>query len=147
MLETYARPGEPNAGIWKEIVLPRIHHEFGGLCFGEAKRHIPFEIARFFFIFDIPSHATRGSHAHKSISQVIFALRGSFSIDLENGQEHEQVRLEHPERGLLVGPMVWKGISDYEDGSVCLVMASGFYDENEYLRDRSDWVAELEGGR
>ena len=134
------------SGLWKGVELPRIGHDLGDLCFGEATRHIPFEIARFYFIFDIPSHATRGSHANKSITQVIFALKGAFSIDLHNGHERERVRLSQPQEGLLVGPMVWKRISDYEDGSICLVMASGFYDENEYLRDRADWLAALKGG-
>ena len=123
------------------MVLPRIGHELGDLCFGESRRHIPFEIARFFFIFDIPSHAKRGSHAHRSISQAIFAVKGAFTVNLDNGRNRETVRLTTPERGLLVGPMVWKGIEDYEANSICLVMASGFYDEHEYIRSHSDWLS------
>ena len=149
MVRTDASPERASAysGVWKELEIPRISHRLGDLCFAEGTRHIPFEIARFFFIFDIPSHATRGSHAHRSIAQVIFAVRGAFTIDLENGEETGSVRLSDPEKGLLVGPMVWKGISDYAPGSVCLVVASGFYDEAEYLRSRSDWLSKVQGNR
>jgi hypothetical protein len=126
---------------WSKIVLPRIRQELGDLCFGEAERHIPFPIKRFYYILDIPRRAVRGAHAHRTIAQVIFPIRGALTATLSDGVQMDRVRLDRPEEGLLIGPMVWKNFQDYEDDTICLVVASDLYDEADYIRDHAEFLS------
>jgi hypothetical protein len=86
-------------------------------------------------LYDIPSDAFRGGHAHKSLSQLLIALSGSFDVHLKNGKEELTIKLNKPNIGLLIKPGVWREIDNFSSGSVCLVLASNVYEEEDYIRD------------
>ena len=113
----------------------------GDLCFIEAQRVVPFEIKRVYFITGIPAHAKRGGHAHKDLIEVIIAAHGAFTVKLEDQAGNRcEFRLDSPGRGLMVDSLYWRDLSEYQEGSLCLVLASGYYDENDYLRNHDDFL-------
>ena len=122
------------------IELPKISDPRGNLTFVENSRHVPFEIKRVFFLYDIPTAADRGAHAHKKLEQVIICLSGSFDVALDNGKEKERIHLNRPWHGLYVPPMVWASEINFDPGSVCLVLASDLYDEAEYYRNYNEFI-------
>jgi len=123
------------SGFYDLIDLPRIPEPRGSLTFIEGSRHVPFDIARIYYLYDVPASATRAGHAHHRLTQLIIAASGSFDVDLDNGFEKAALRLDRPYRGLLVRPMVWRTIDNFSGGALCLVIASIPYDETEYIRD------------
>lgn len=123
------------ANFYELLDLPRIPERRGSLTFIESGRHIPFEIARVYYLYDVPAEATRGGHAHHRLTQLIIAAAGSFNVNLDNGLEKTTVHLDRPYRGLLLRPMVWRTIDSFSGGAMCLVIASIPYDEADYIRD------------
>ncbi len=123
------------SGFYDLIDLPRIPEPRGSLTFIEGSRHVPFDIARIYYLYDVPASATRAGHAHHRLTQLIIAASGSFDVNLDNGFEKAALRLDRPYRGLLVRPMVWRTIDNFSGGALCLVIASIPYDETEYIRD------------
>lgn len=123
--------------------LPRITDPRGNLTFVEAERHVPFPIARAYWVYDVPGGESRGSHAHKKCLEFIMALSGSFTVTLDNGTERESYLLNHPYQGLLVERGVWRTLHDFSSGAVCAVLASLPYDEEDYLRDYEDFLRYL----
>ncbi|KAB2673988.1 MAG: WxcM-like domain-containing protein [Verrucomicrobia bacterium] len=117
------------------VDLPKITDPRGNLTFIEANRHVPFEIKRVYYLYDVPGGSDRGGHAHKRLHQLIIALAGSFEIVLDDGQTKKPFHLNRSYLGLHVGPMVWREIRNFSSGAVCLVLASDFYDETDYYRD------------
>ena len=117
------------------VDLPRIADPRGNLTFIEGGRHVPFDIQRAYYLYDVPGGAERGGHAHLALQQLIVALSGSFDVELCDGQRRETVRLNLPSVGLYVCPMIWREIVNFSSGSVCLVLASAVYDESDYIRD------------
>jgi hypothetical protein len=124
------------------IDIPTMSNAMGDLSFIESKGIVPFEIRRVYFISGIPAHAQRGGHAHKDLFEFIIAVHGAFTIQLQDqeGNRH-QFRLDSPRKGLLVDSLYWRELSDYEDDSVCLVLASDHYNEEEYLRDFDEFLS------
>ena len=123
------------------ISIDTIAEPLGNLSFLESNRSVPFEIQRVYFITSNPPHARRGGHAHKEIKELVIAVRGAFTIELENQQgDTFSFRLDSPQQGLLVPPLCWRILKDYLEDSACLVLASGVYDENEYLRDHDAFL-------
>lgn len=125
----------PLKGYYELLELPRIPEGRGSLTFLEGGRHVPFEIARVYYLYDVPASATRAGHAHHHLVQLIIAASGSFNINLDNGFEKATLRLERPYQGLLLRPMVWRTIDSFSGGALCLVLASIPYDEKDYIRD------------
>jgi hypothetical protein len=121
--------------------LPVVHAPEGNLTFIESGRHLPFEIARAYYLYDVPSGATRGGHAHRSLEQILIPIAGSFEVLLDDGEAKRAVRLNRPFNGLLLTPMIWRELVDFSAGSVCLVLASDFYDESDYFRRYEDFIA------
>jgi dTDP-4-dehydrorhamnose 3,5-epimerase-like enzyme len=121
------------------ISIPTVIDE-AKLCFGEAERHIPFEIKRFYFIFDIDDNAVRGKHAHKTLQQVLFCLHGKVSITLDNGKEKERIALADPSKGVLLDRMVWHEMLDLKNDTVLLVIASDYFNEADYIRNYSEFL-------
>lgn len=115
--------------------LPRIQDPRGNLTFAEGGRHVPFEIRRVYYLYDVPAGAERGGHAHRRLHQVLVALAGSFKVRLDDGTERRTVVLNRPYTGLHVVPGIWRELEDFSSGSVCLVLASERYDEADYWRD------------
>jgi hypothetical protein len=117
------------------IELPRIQDARGNLTFIEENRHIPFEIKRVYYLYDVPGGEARGGHAHKQLQQFIIAANGSFDVVLDDGSSKERYRLNRSYYGLYVPSMVWREIDNFSSGSVCLVLASKLFDEQDYIRD------------
>lgn len=97
--------------------------------------HIPFPVRRIYYLYDIPSGESRGGHAHKTLSQIIVAVSGSFDVILSDGYHQQRFTLSKSNRGLLVVPGIWREIQNFSSGSVCLVLASESYSEGDYIRD------------
>ncbi len=117
------------------INLPRIHDPRGNLTFVEGKRHIPFPIQRVYYLYDVPGGAERGGHAHKELHQLIIAMSGSFDIHLNDGRLKKSVHMNRSYYGLYICPMIWREIDNFSSGAVCMVLASNYYDEDDYYRD------------
>lgn len=123
------------------IELPRIVDPTrGALTHIEGGQHVPFEIRRVYYLYDVPGGATRGGHAHKNLQQLIIALSGSFSVDLDDGREKKTVSLNRSYYGLYLATMTWRELHDFSSGSVCMVLASEHYDTADYYRDHSEFV-------
>lgn len=122
------------------LEIPRVHDERGLLAVIE-KETIPFEIARVYYLYDVPSDAYRGGHAHKNLYQLIIPLSGSFSVLLKDGMMSRTITLNKPHKGLLIVPGIWREIDNFSSGSVCLVLASAEYNEDDYIRDFEDFLS------
>ena len=116
------------------IEIPRVHDERGLLAVIENNT-TPFEIKRVYYLYDVPSDAFRGGHAHKKLQQLIIPLSGSFDVHLKDGINTKIINLNKPHKGLLIVPGIWREIDNFSSGCVCLVLASEVYDEYDYLRD------------
>ncbi len=125
------------------IELPKISDPRGNLTFVEADRHIPFEIKRVYYLYDVPGGAERGGHAHKGLHQLIIAMSGSFDIHLDDGQNKKMIRLNRSYNGLYVCPMIWREMDNFSSGAVCMVLASNFYDESDYYRDYNEFMKDV----
>jgi dTDP-4-dehydrorhamnose 3,5-epimerase-like enzyme len=123
------------------IQLPKISDPRGNLTFIEENRHIPFEIKRVYYLYDVPGGETRAGHAHKHLQQFILAASGSFDVVVDDGAERESFHLNRSYYGLYVPPMVWRELNNFSSGSVCLVLASYPYDESDYIRDYETFKA------
>ncbi len=126
-----------------QINLPKIVDLRGNLTFIESNRHIPFDIKRVFYLYDIPTGEDRGAHAHKELHQFLICLSGSFDVSLDNGKQNGIVHLNRPWMGLHIPPMIWASEINFDSGSVCLVLASDYYDENDYIRNYSQFIDEV----
>lgn len=122
------------------IDLPQVHDPRGNLTFIEGNNHIPFEIARTYYLYDVPGGAQRGGHGHKELHQLIIAMSGSFDVHLDDGFEKKSFHLNRSYYGLYVVPMIWREIDNFSSGSVCMVLASNRYDESDYYRDYNAFV-------
>lgn len=123
------------------INLPVISDPRGNLSFIESDTHVPFGIARVYYLYDVPSGSVRAGHAHKALHQLLIAVSGSFDVRLHDGVSEERVTLNRPHVGLHIGPMQWREIDNFSSGSVCLVLASTPYDEADYIRDFDAFLA------
>jgi len=117
------------------IDLPKIEDQRGNLTFIEQCRHIPFEIKRIYYLYDVPGGGVRGGHAHKRLHQFIIAASGSFDVILKDGRSSIRHHLNRSYYGLYIPSMVWRKLDNFSSGSVCLVLASDYYDEDDYIRD------------
>ena len=122
------------------IDLPRIHDPRGNLTFIEGNSHVPFDIRRVYYLYDVPGGAERGGHAHKNLSQLIIAMSGSFDVVLDDGTEKRRFHLNRSYQGLYVCPMIWRELDNFSSGSVCMVLASNSYDEADYYRDYDEYI-------
>jgi oxalate decarboxylase/phosphoglucose isomerase-like protein (cupin superfamily) len=117
------------------INFPKIADARGNLSFIEKNRHVPFDIKRVYYLYDIPSGATRGGHAHKKMEQVIIAISGSFEVILDDGKDRKAFFLNRPHYGIYIPPRLWREMENFSSNSVALVLASTLYDEGDYIRD------------
>jgi hypothetical protein len=124
------------------VDLPKIVDRRGNLSFIEGSRHIPFEISRVYYLYDVPGGADRGAHAHKSLHQFIVAMSGSFDVLLDDGMQRKRFSLNRSYYGLYVCPMIWRDLDNFSSGSVCMVLASDYYDEQDYIRDYATFTQE-----
>ncbi len=116
------------------MYFPKIHDPAGNLTFIEGGNHIPFDIARTYYLYDVPGGSSRGSHAHKGLHQVLIAMSGSFDVVLDDGTHQTRYHLNRSYCGLYICPMIWRRLENFSSGSVCMVLASQTYDEADYIR-------------
>ena len=122
------------------IELPRIKNRTGNITAIENNIEIPFNINRIFYLYDIPGGESRGAHAHKECHQFLIATSGSFEVQLDDGKVKKTVMLNQPYRGLHIPPAIWASEVNFSSGSVCLVLASHKYDEEDYIRDYQEFL-------
>lgn len=120
--------------------IPKITDVRGNLSFLEGGKHIPFDIKRVYYLYDVPAGAARGGHAHKALHQLLIAISGSFDVMLDDGVDKKTVTLNRPYQGLLICPMIWRELDNFSSGSVCVVMASAPYEESDYYRDYDAFI-------
>jgi hypothetical protein len=131
----------------RRIQFPEITDHRGSLIFIEGWRHVPFEVKRVFYLYGVPPGEKRGSHAHKTLEQVMIALAGGFDIVLDDGIRQRKVRLESPCVGLYVPPMVWEVELNFDPHSLCLVLASDYYEDADYYRDYEAYLRDVTAAR
>ena len=122
------------------IDIDKHHHEKGNISVIENRITVPFEVNRVYYLYDVPGGESRGGHAHKELHQLIVAASGSFNITLDDGNVKRSFLLNHPYQGLLVVPGIWRELSDFSSGSVCLVLASHIYDSSDYIREYDEFL-------
>lgn len=122
----------------KLIEIPKISDPRGNLAVIE-KDSIPFSIKRVYYLYDVPSDAYRGGHAHKEQQEFLIALSGSFEVVLNDGNSKQKVMLNKPDKGLLIPTGIWRELENFSSGAVCLVLASDEFDEADYIRNYDDF--------
>jgi mannose-6-phosphate isomerase-like protein (cupin superfamily) len=115
------------------IEIPKITNTKGNIGIVENDT-IPFAIKRVYYLFDIPSNARRGGHSHKVQQELLIALSGSFDVIVKDGKQKQNITLNKPDKGLLIGKNIWRELENFSSGAVCLVVASGVYEEEDYIR-------------
>lgn len=126
------------------VDLPRINDPRGNLTFIEGGSHIPFDIRRVYYLYDVPGGAERGGHAHKALHQLIIPMSGSFDIHLDDGQSKKTVHMNRSYKGLYICPLIWREIDNFTSGAVCMVLASEHYDEEDYYRDYNLFIRDTQ---
>jgi len=124
------------------INLPKISDPRGNLTFVEANRHIPFNFSRIYYLYDVPGGSERGGHAHKNLHQFMIAMSGSFDVLLDDGKNKKKVSLNRSHYGLYICPMIWRELDNFSSGAVCMVIASEYYDEADYIRNYDQFLKE-----
>jgi hypothetical protein len=127
-------------GSISKIILPKISDPRGDLTFIEGENHIPFKIARVYYLYNVPVESERGGHAHHDLEQVIFALSGSMRIKIDDGYNKSEHWLRNPQKGLHITQKVWREMDCFSQGAVCMVLASQRYDEEDYIRNYKDFI-------
>lgn len=122
------------------VDLPKISDPRGNLTFIEGSRHIPFDIKRVYYLYDVPGGAERGAHGHRSLQQLIVAMSGSFDVILDDGFETRTIHMNRSYYGLYVSPMMWRDITNVSSGAVLMVLASEVYSESDYFRDYDEFL-------
>lgn len=122
------------------VKLPRIHNRAGNITALNEAAELPFPIKRIYYLYDVPSGEARGGHAHKLLQQYIVAASGSFDIIISDGFHKKKISLNRPDAALHVVPGIWREIENFSSGSICLVIASEEYDEEDYIRDYSEFL-------
>lgn len=128
------------------INLPKILDRRGNLSFIEQNKHIPFEIKRVYWIYDVPGGEIRGGHAYKTLNEFIVALSGSFDVVLNDGEKEMKYSLNRSYYGLFVPKMYWRRLENFSTNALCLILASDVYKVEDYIRDHNKFI-ELKNGR
>jgi len=126
------------------VDLPRINDPRGNLTFVEGGHHIPFDIERVYYLYDVPGGSERGGHAHKALHQLVIAMSGSFDIHLDDGHSKKIIHMNRSYYGLYVCPMIWREMDNFSSGAVCMVLASSYYDEADYYRNYDEFISNVE---
>jgi hypothetical protein len=122
------------------IELQKITDPRGNLTVAEAGQNVPFNIARAYWVYDVPGGESRGGHAHKHLKQLVVALSGSFTVTLDDAHQQRKYLLNHPYQALLIDEGTWRTLDDFSSGAVCLVLASEPFEEEDYIRDYDEFI-------
>lgn len=128
------------------VGFPKINDPRGNLTFIEGGNHLDYDIRRVYYIYDVPGGAERGGHAHKQTRELLVAMSGSFDVVLNDGSVEQRFHLNRSHYGLYVPPMTWRHLENFSSGSVCMVLASERYTEEDYFRSYADFEAALRDG-
>ena len=129
----------------KHLNLPKIHTESGNITAINNNIEIDFSTKRCYYLYDVPGGTARGGHAHKNLHQLIIAGSGSFDIILDDGKSKKTVNLNQPDVGLYLPPGLWRELSNFSAGSICLVLASDDYNEDDYIREYENFKSYKQG--
>jgi len=129
------------------IELTKISDPRGNLTFIEGGRHVPFDIRRVYYLYDVPGGATRAGHGHRRLQQLMIAMSGSFDVVLDDGRGKRRFHLNRSYYGLYIAPMIWRELENFSSGSVCMVLASDFYDESDYYYEYEEFSRAARGER
>jgi dTDP-4-dehydrorhamnose 3,5-epimerase-like enzyme len=127
--------------------LPKISDPRGNLTFIEESRHIPFDIKRVYYLYDVPGGESRGGHAHQKLEQFVIAASGSFDVVVDDGAEQKRFFLNRSYYGLYIPRLIWREMENFSSGSICLVLASEPYDESDYYRDYGAYLQAVREAR
>ena len=128
------------------LQLPKIHNRAGNITALENNIHLPFEVKRVYYLYDVPAGEERGGHAHRELQQIVVAASGAFDVLLNDGTNKKIVHLDRPFIGLHIVPGIWRELLNFSSGAVCLVLASHKYDEKDYIRDYSNFLEYKQNG-
>lgn len=128
----------PKGCRWVE--LPRIADNRGELAFCEGMNHIPFEIKRIFWTYNIKDTSIRGDHAHRTCSMVLFPMGGSYRIELDDGYMKKELLMDDPHRGMFIPPNVWCRLYDFQEHATCVSLASEVYTAEDYIHDYEEFL-------
>jgi hypothetical protein len=128
------------------LYLPRIDAEIGNITVVENSSNFPFDVKRIFYLYDIPVGESRGAHAHKNCHQLLVAATGAYEVLLDDGHTKRLVQLNRPYLGLHIPPGIWASEINFSSGSICLVLASELYDEQDYIRSYDDYLTFVNEG-
>lgn len=135
------QPHNTSINDCKFIQLPQIFGERNGnLTYVYSREHVPFEIKRIYYLYDVPGGAERAGHAHKELNQVLISVSGSFDVLLDDGIIKKTINLNRPYEGISIPPFIWRKLINFSSGSVCLNFASQLYSENDYIRDYDQFL-------
>ncbi len=124
----------------KIIDLHKIIDPRGNLTFVEECRDLPFNVSRVYWVYDVPAGESRGGHSHKLCKELLIAISGSFTVSLDDGKTCDKILLNHPYQGLLIENKVWRTLDDFSSGAVCLVLASDYFAEDDYIREYEEFL-------
>lgn len=122
------------------IELPRIEDPRGNLSFIESENHIPFEIARTYWIYDVPGGQSRGGHGYKKLHEFIVAISGSFDLVVDDGKLKQRFQLNRSYYGIYVPNGIWRGLENFSTNSLCMILSSDEYNADDYLRDYDEFL-------
>ncbi len=123
------------------VELPVLSDPRGNLTVVEHGAHTPFAFERAYYLYGVPEGEARGGHAHKNLHQFMIALSGGFDVHIEDGKGRRSIRLDRPDQGLYICPMIWRELDNFSASSICLVLASAVYDEDDYIRDYDTFLS------
>ena len=122
------------------VDLPKDHNNAGNLTALENNTSLPFQVKRVYYLYDVPGGEGRGGHAHKQLHQYVVAVAGAFDVMVDDGEEKKMIRLDRPHKALHIVPGIWRELHNFSSGSICLVLASLPYSEEDYIRKYSSFV-------
>ena len=122
------------------VELPKIHNRAGNITVIQNGDHLPFDVKRLYYLYDVPGGSDRGGHAHKNLYQLIVAASGCFDVIIDDGKNKKIIQLNRPNYGLLVIPGIWREIVNFSSGAICFVLASQKYSEEDYIRDYDEFL-------
>ncbi len=122
------------------IDVSKVHSENGNITVVENGDHIPFDVKRVYYLYDIPGGEVRGGHAHYELEQFVIAASGSFDVILDDGKNRKRVKLNRPNLALHIVPGLWRELDNFSSGSICMVLASKYYNEKDYIRDYNQYL-------
>ena len=128
----------------KIIDLHKIIDPRGKLTFVEECRDVPFNVSRVYWVYDVPAGESRGGHSHKHCKELLIAISGSFTVSLDDGKTLDKILLNQPYQGLLIENGVWRTLDDFSSGAVCLVLASDYFEEDDYIREYDEFLKDQE---